>query len=83
MIYFSFIKLDSAFFLSVEMILILALINLQKLVCKVDQLVKRRAKSGLIRVKVDWNSAKEFVTQHLDKEIKVLYRLYYIFLLTL
>ena len=82
MIYFSFIKLDSAFFLSVEMILILALINLQKLVCKVDQLVKRRAKSGLIRVKVDWNSAKEFVTQHLDKEIKVLYR-QYIFLLTL
>ena len=53
------------------MILILALINLQKLVCKVDQLVKRRAKSGLIRVKVDWNSAKEFVTEHLDKEIKV------------
>ena len=71
MIYFSFIKLDLAFFLSVEMILILALINLQKLVCKVDQLVKRRAKSGLIRVKVDWNSAKEFVTEHLDKEIKV------------
>ena len=66
-----FIKLDLAFFLSVEMILILALINLQKLVCKVDQLVKRRAKSGLIRVKVDWNSAKEFVTEHLDKEIKV------------
>ena len=52
-------------------ILILTLINLQKLVCKVDQLVKRRAKSGLIRVKVDWNSAKEFVTEHLDKEIKV------------
>ena len=36
-----------------------------------DQLVKRRAKSGLIRVKVDWSGAQEFVTQHLDKEIKV------------
>ena len=44
----------------------------QKLVCKVDQLVKRRAKSGLIKVKVDWDGAKEFVAQHLDKEIKVL-----------
>ena len=43
----------------------------QKLVCKVDQLVKRRAKSGLIKVKVDWDAAKEFVAQHLDKEIKV------------
>ena len=45
-----------------------------------DQLVKRRAKSGLIRVKVDWNSAKEFVTEHLDKEIKV--TIYYIYFLT-
>ena len=36
-----------------------------------DQLVKRRAKSGLIRVKVDWSGAQEFVTQYLDKEIKV------------
>ena len=47
------------------------LIIFQKLVCKVDQLVKRRAKSGLIKVKVDWEGAKEFVAQHLDKEIKV------------
>ena len=47
------------------------LFNFQKLVCKVDQLVKRRAKSGLIKVKVDWDGAKEFVAQHLDKEIKV------------
>ena len=62
------------------MILIKTLINLQKLVCKVDQLVKRRAKSGLIRVKVDWNNAKEFVTEHLDKEIKV--TIYYIYFLT-
>jgi hypothetical protein len=43
----------------------------QKLVCKVDQLVKRRAKSGLIRVNVDWSDAKEFINQHLGKEIKV------------
>ena len=43
----------------------------QKLVCKVDQLVKRRAKSGLIRVNVDWNEAKKFVQDHLGKEIKV------------
>ena len=43
----------------------------QKLVCKVDQLVKRRAKSGLIRVNVDWNEAKEFIQEHLGKEIKV------------
>ena len=33
--------------------------------------MKRRAKSGLIRVKVDWKEAKEFITQHLGKEIKV------------
>ena len=45
--------------------------HFQKLVCKVDQLVKRRAKSGLIKVKVDWDGAKEFVAQHIDKEIKV------------
>jgi len=43
----------------------------EKLVCKVDQLVKRRAKSGLIRVKVDWKEAKEFINQHMGKEIKV------------
>ncbi len=43
----------------------------QKIVCKVDQLVKRRAKSGLIRVKVDWNEAKKFVEDHMGKEIKV------------
>ena len=41
------------------------------MVCKVDQLVKRRAKSGLIRVNVDWSDAKEFINQHLGKEIKV------------
>jgi len=43
----------------------------KKLVCKVDQLVKRRAKSGLIKVNVDWSEAKEFINQHLGKEIKV------------
>ena len=47
---------------------------LQKLVCKVDQLVKRRAKSGLIRVNVDWNDAKDFIKEHLGKAIKVKYR---------
>ena len=52
------------------------LFNFQKLVCKVDQLVKRRAKSGLIKVKVDWDGAKEFVAQHLDKEIKVRTHIY-------
>ena len=46
----------------------------QKLVCKVDQLVKRRAKSGLIRVNVDWNEAKKFVQDHLGKEIKVFFK---------
>ena len=51
--------------------ILMFLFNFQKLVCKVDQLVKRRAKSGLIKVKVDWEGAKEFVAQHLDKEIKV------------
>ena len=49
----------------------LSLTLFQKLVCKVDQLVKRRAKSGLIRVNVDWSDAKEFINQHLGKEIKV------------
>ena len=33
--------------------------------------MKRRAKSGLIRVNVDWNEAKQFIQDHLGKEIKV------------
>ena len=43
----------------------------QKLVCKSDQLVKRRAKSGLITVNSSWNEVKEFVNKFMEKDFKV------------
>jgi hypothetical protein len=38
---------------------------------KSDQLIKRRAKSGLIAVNVDWQAAKEFVLKFINKEFTV------------
>ena len=43
----------------------------QKLVCKSDQLVKRRAKSGLITVNSSWQDVKDFVNKFIDKEFTV------------
>ena len=43
----------------------------QKLVCKSDQLVKRRAKSGLITVNSSWQEVKDFVNKFIDKEFTV------------
>ena len=43
----------------------------QKLVCKSDQLVKRRAKSGLITVNSNWNEVKEFVKKFINKDFTV------------
>ena len=46
-------------------------LKFQKLVVKVDQLIKRRAQQGLIAVNVDWNGAKEFVKKHINQEFTV------------
>jgi len=43
----------------------------RKLVCKSDQLVKRRAKSGLITVNSSWQDVKDFVNKFIDKEFTV------------
>ena len=45
----------------------------QKLVCKSDQLIKRRAKSGLITVNKSWNEVKEWVKKFINKEFTVRY----------
>ena len=45
--------------------------SLQKLVCKSDQLVKRRAKSGLITVNSSWDEVKAFVNKFINKEFTV------------
>ncbi len=45
-----------------------------KLVVKPDQLIKRRGKSGLIKLNADWNEVVEWVTQRRDKEVKVDWR---------
>jgi len=43
----------------------------RKLVCKSDQLVKRRAKSGLITVNSSWDEVKAFVNKFINKEFTV------------
>ena len=43
----------------------------QQLVCKSDQLVKRRAKSGLITVNSNWNEVKEFVKKFMNSQFTV------------
>ena len=39
--------------------------------CKSDQLVKRRAKSGLITVNSSWQDVKDFVNKFINKEFTV------------
>ena len=43
----------------------------QKLVVKPDQLIKRRGKLGLIKVNVDLNEAKKWISEKIDQEIIV------------
>jgi len=43
----------------------------QKLVAKPDQLIKRRGKLGLIKVKADFDEAKQWIQERLGKEQKV------------
>ena len=45
--------------------------SFQKLVCKSDQLIKRRAKSGLITVNSNWGEVKGFVQKFINKEFTV------------
>ena len=46
-------------------------IILQKLVAKPDQLIKRRGKLGLIKVKADFNEAKQWIQERIGKDQKV------------
>ena len=43
----------------------------RQLVCKSDQLVKRRAKSGLITVNSTWNEVKVFVKKFINRDFTV------------
>lgn len=45
--------------------------HFQKLVVKPDQLIKRRGKLGLIKVNVDLEGAKEWLSSRLGQEIQV------------
>jgi ATP citrate (pro-S)-lyase len=45
----------------------------QKLVVKPDQLIKRRGKLGLIKVNVDLNEAKKWISEKMDQEIMVMF----------
>mmetsp|Transcript_39040 Transcript_39040/g.65482 ORF Transcript_39040/g.65482 Transcript_39040/m.65482 type:complete len:99 (-) Transcript_39040:24-320(-) len=43
----------------------------EKLVAKPDQLIKRRGKLGLVKLKASWDEAKAWVNERRDKEFKV------------
>eukprot|EP01060_Flectonema_neradi_P030784 TRINITY_DN453_c0_g1_i1.p1 TRINITY_DN453_c0_g1~~TRINITY_DN453_c0_g1_i1.p1 ORF type:complete len:1081 (+),score=252.29 TRINITY_DN453_c0_g1_i1:67-3243(+) len=40
-----------------------------KLVAKPDQLIKRRGKGGLILLNADWNAAKAWISERMNKEV--------------
>jgi ATP citrate (pro-S)-lyase len=42
-----------------------------KLVCKPDQLIKRRGKAGLLGIKKDWKEVKEWISARMLKEQNV------------
>lgn len=42
-----------------------------KLVVKPDQLIKRRGKSGLIKLNATWEEVQQWVEERRDKEVKV------------
>lgn len=44
---------------------------LQSLVAKPDQLIKRRGKLGLIKVKTDYAGAKQWILERLGKDQKI------------
>lgn len=44
-----------------------------KLVCKPDQLIKRRGKNGLLGINLSWPDAKDWIRKKAGLEIKVLY----------
>jgi ATP citrate (pro-S)-lyase len=41
------------------------------LVVKPDQLIKRRGKAGLVGLKLDWTGVQEWISERMDKEIKI------------
>lgn len=43
----------------------------EKLVVKPDQLIKRRGKSKLLLLNVDWNEAEKWIKQHMNKPVTV------------
>jgi len=43
----------------------------QKLIVKPDQLIKRRGKLGLIKVGTDFSGVKQWLSEHMLKEIAV------------
>ena len=45
----------------------------KKLVVKPDQLIKRRGKLGLIQVNVNADQAKEWITERMGKDVKVIF----------
>ena len=47
------------------------ILNFQKLVVKPDQLIKRRGKLGLIKVNVDLQQAKEWISEKMGKNVQV------------
>lgn len=44
---------------------------MQLLVAKPDQLIKRRGKLGLVKVKLDFDAAKAWIHEHMHKDITV------------
>ncbi|KAI8818369.1 citrate synthase-like protein [Fimicolochytrium jonesii] len=43
----------------------------QKLVCKPDQLIKRRGKNGLLGINLDWAGVKEWISKRAGKPFKL------------
>ncbi|TPX31808.1 hypothetical protein SmJEL517_g04947 [Synchytrium microbalum] len=42
-----------------------------KLVCKPDQLIKRRGKAGLLGINLEWNAVKEWIRARAGREFKI------------
>lgn len=52
-------------------LILIELLTFQKLVVKPDQLIKRRGKLGLIKVNVDLETVKTWISERMDQEQKV------------
>ena len=46
------------------------------LVCKPDQLIKRRGKNGLLGINLNWSSVKQWITQRAGTTFKVILHLF-------